>query len=227
MNNYCLLLEVNKFKQFNSKNNKSLANQVNCVFFSQRNKISNPLKIIKFLPKNSAIIFREYDLPKNLRFTEAQKIIAEIKKFPEKKIKFIIGKDLDLALKLKANGVHLSDNDLKKFSDFNKKNLPKNFITSMAIHNFKNFIYAKKANIDWVFFSPIFSTTTHPNQQNIGLTKLSRFLIKTKYFVDSKNFKPRIFALGGINFSNIKLVRSLKIAGFGAIDLFKLYDNNN
>lgn len=222
-----MLLEVNKFKQFNSKNNKSPAHQVNCVFFTSRNKISNPLKIIKFLPKNSAIIFREYDLPENLRLNEAQKFFSEIKKFPEKKLKFIVGKDLDLALKLKAHGVHISDNDFEKFSNFNKKNLPKNFITSIAIHNFRNFSYAQKNNIDWVFFSPIFATTSHPNQPNIGLIKLSRFLIKTKYFVNSKNFKPRIFALGGINFSNIKLVRSLKIAGFGAIDLFKFYDQKS
>lgn len=217
-------MEVNKFKHFNPKNNKSSASQVNCVFFTDRKKILQPKHLIKFLPKNSAIIFREYDLNPEQRLIEGQKIFNEIKKYPQKKLKFLIGKDFALAVKIKADGIHYSDHDLLTTKNFAKINLPKNFIFSIAIHHPKNCLLLKKFKTNLVFFSPIFQSTSHPSRSGIGIHKFSRLLIKNKYFVNSKNFKPRIFALGGINLSNIKQIRPLKISGFGAIDLFKIYD---
>lgn len=219
-----MLLEVNKFKHFNPKNNKSPASQVNCVFFTDRKKISQPCQLLNLLPKNSAIIFREYDLSSLERFIQAQKIFNEIKKYPQKNFKFLIGKDFALAMKIKADGIHYSDHDLLTNKNFAKVNLPKKFIFSIALHHPKNCFLLKKFKTNLVFFSPIFQSTSHPSKSGIGVHKFSRLLIKNKYFVNSTNFTPRIFALGGINLSNIKQIRILKIAGFGAIDLFKIYD---
>jgi len=224
MKNYRLLLEVNKFKHFNQKNNNSPASQVNCVFFTDRKKIPQHSQVIKFLPKNSAIIFREYDLNPEQRFIEAQKIFKEIKNFPQKNLKFLIGKDFALAMKIKAHGLHFSDYDLLSTKNFGKINLPKNFIFSLALHHQKNCYLLKKFKTHLVFFSPIFKSTSHLSACQIGIHKFSRFLIKNKYFDNLKNLKPRIYALGGINLSNIKQIRLLRIAGFGAIDLFKNYD---
>jgi thiamine monophosphate synthase len=128
-----------------------------------------------------------------------------------------------LAKKLKADGVHFSDHDKNILPFFlQKKSLPKNFIFSLAIHHERSISLVKKLKPDIIFFSPIFKSSSHINQKPIGLINFSRFLIKTKYFYcKNKNYQPRIYGLGGINFSNLKKLRKINVAGFGAIELFK------
>jgi thiamine monophosphate synthase len=223
MKNYDFLLEI---KKFNYKlSNKLLLSPklVNSVFFTDRKKISEPEKILSRLPKNSAIIFREYDLPKNERENLAKNFKEKNDKFSKKNCRFIIGKDFALAKKIKADGVHFSDVD-KNILPFilQKKSLPKNFIFSLSIHHEKSWALVKKLQPDLVFFSPIFKSSSHINQSPIGLIKFSSLLIKNKYYCcKNKNSVIRIYGLGGIKFSNLKNIRKLGIAGFGAIELFK------
>lgn len=223
MKNYSFLLEI---KKFNHKlSNKLLLSPklVNSVFFTDRKKISEPEKIFKKLPKNSAIIFREYDLPKDERENFAKNLKEKNDKFSKKNCRFIIGKDFALAKKIRADGVHFSDFDKNILSFIlQKKFLPKNFIFSLSIHHQKSWTLVKKLQPDLVFFSPIFKTSTHINQPPIGTIKFSSLLIKNKhYYCKNKNSMTRVYALGGIKFSNLKAIRKLGISGFGAIDLFK------
>lgn len=223
MKNYSFLLEI---KKFNCKlSNKLLLSPklVNSVFFTDRKIISNPEKIFSKLPKNSAIIFREYDLPKDERENLAQNLKEKNDKFSKKNCRFIVGKDFALAKKIKADGVHFSDAD-KNILPFilQKKSLPKNFIFSLAIHHEKSWALVKKLQPDLVFFSPIYRSSSHISKSSIGTIKFSSLLIKNKYYCcNNKNSMPRIYALGGIKFSNIVNIRKLGIAGFGAIELFK------
>ena len=214
------MLEVNKFNCKFSPRLLLSPKLVNSVFFTDRKKIPSPERIFNQLPKKSAIIFREYDLNKKDREILAKNLFNKITK---KNCRFIIAKDIDLALKIKADGVHYSDFD-KNISHFMliRKSLPKNFIFSLAIHHEKSLNFLNKLQPDLIFFSPVFQTSTHPHQSPMGIIKLSRFLIKSKYFCCKiKNYQPKIYALGGINFNNLKNLRKLNLSGFGAIDLFK------
>lgn len=69
-----------------------------------------------------------------------------------------------------------------------------------------------------LFFAPIFPTTSHIGANAIGLRKFAEIAFKHR---DSGYSSPQIYALGGVNSENIKSLRSLPIAGFGAIDLFQ------
>jgi thiamine monophosphate synthase len=223
MKNYFFLTEINKI---NCRISSKLFNSpklVNSVFFTNRNKISNPQEIIKNLPKHSAIIFREYDLPSEERLLLAKNLMDKNLQFSKNKNHFIIGKDYNLAKKIKAQGVHFSDHDKNILPFFlQRKSLPKNFIFSLAIHHERSVALVKKLKPDLIFFSPIFKSSSHLDQRPFGLINFSRFLIKTKYFYcKNKNYQPKIYALGGINFDNIKKLRKINIAGFGAIELFK------
>jgi thiamine monophosphate synthase len=223
MKNYFFLTEINKI---NCKLSKKLLHSpklVNSVFFTDRKKIPNPEKIIENLTKNSAIIFREYDLPSEERFNLAKNLMNKNYQSSKNKKLVIIGKDYNLAKKLKAQGIHFSDHDKNILPFFlQRKSLPKNFIFSLAIHHERSIALVKKLKPDLVFLSPVFHSSTHLNQTPIGLINFSRFLIKTKYFYfKNQNYQPKIYALGGINFSNIKKLRKINIAGIGAIELFK------
>lgn len=124
------------------------------------------------------------------------------------KHKLIIGKDLKLAKKIKADGIHFSDLEKTSWREINKKS---NFAKSFACHSKKSIIKAQKSKADILFLSPIFATNSHKNAKTLGSRKFRDY---------SKNNNKIIFALGGINETNIKEIIKLKINGFGGIDVF-------
>ena len=65
--------------------------------------------------------------------------------------------------------------------------------------------------------SPIFETTSHKDSKIIGTINLAKIVRNFQKF----NFcKKKLYALGGINSTNIKKVRMSKVDSFGAIDYF-------
>ena len=183
------------------------------VFFTDRKKISNFEQIIKNLPKNSAIIIREYDLPKQDRKEFAKKIFALAKSRSD--LKILIGKDIALALELKANGIHFSDFDKLPLQFFKKNSFPKNFIFSFACHSESSIRKAKKLKPNLIFVSPVFPTTSHADAKILGLRNLAKISVQNK----KQNYFP-LFALGGINHKNLRILKKLPLQGFGAIDYF-------
>ena len=175
------------------------------IYFSDIKSGHNFIEIISKLPQGSFFIYRQYQLDYNQRFQEANILIKYAIKY---KIKFIIAKDIKLAKKVKAHGVHFSDKDNIKSHDLKMAKKDKNFIISFAAHNIKTILKLKNYQIDLLFISPIFKTTSHPGQNNLGKIELIKIL---KIY---KNILP----LGGINKKNINFIIKNKIIGFGAID---------
>lgn len=184
------------------------------MFFTDRSKVSNFEKTIAGLPKNSAVIIREYDLDKKARAIFAQKIVTLAR---PRGLKILVGKDFELARQIKADGVHFSDLDRLTPQLFKKKSFPQKFIFSLACHSLKSILSLAKLRADLVFISPIFPTTSHSDAKNFGLRNLAKIAVKTK---KPSYVLPPVFALGGVNFENIKSIRKLGISGFGGIELF-------
>lgn len=184
------------------------------TLFTNRKKIFNFEKAIASLPKNSKIIIREYDLDKKNREKFAKKIISLAR---VRGLKILVGKDFDLAKKIKADGIHFSDFDKLPLQFFKKKSFPKKFIFSAACHSKKSFLKLQKLKLDMIFVAPIFPTTSHAGAKDFGLRNLAKIAVKSR---GSDYFFSEIYALGGINSTNIASVRKLGISGFGAIDLF-------
>ncbi len=182
------------------------------VLFTDRKKISDFKKTIENLPKNSTIIIREYDLDKISRENFAREIMTIAS---QKGLSVLVGKDFTLAKKIKAHGIHFSDFDKLPLQFFKKKSFPKNFIFSFACHDLKSVLKAKKLKTNMIFISPIFETTSHGGQKTIGLKNLAKIAVKSK----NDNY---LYALGGINSTNIKSLRKLGLSGFGAIDFFTI-----
>ncbi len=187
------------------------------VFFTDRKKVSDFALVIKSLPKNSTIIIREYDLDKNSRQDFAQKIV---KLAQGKYLKILVGKDFNLAKKIKADGVHFSDFDKLPLQFLQKKSFPKKFIFSFACHNFKSIKKSAKFKPNIIFISPVFATTSHFQTKELGIKTLAKIVFKIKSS-GSNHFLSKIYALGGINLQNIKQLKKLPIQGFAAINLFK------
>lgn len=159
---------------------------------------------IKNLPKNSAVIFREYDLSHAKR-EEMAKEIVEICRQTYHRI--LIGKDPELAWALGADGAHFSDYD-----EFPAKiERQKNFMITLACHNFSSVLKSQNLSIDAIFLSPIFATKSHAGKPALGLEVLKKALATSKI---------PVFALGGVNKKNLESLQSLGVKGFGGIDIF-------
>lgn len=184
------------------------------VLFTDRKKIFDFEKVIKNLPKNSAIIIREYDLPKQDRKDFAKKIFNLAKTRPD--LQILIGKDFELALELKADGIHFSDFD-KLPLNFLLKKFPKNFIFSFAAHSLKSLRKVQKLKPDMIFISPIFPTTSHVGAKTFGYKNLAKIAVQNK---KQNYFWGNIYALGGITKTNIEMLKKLPLKGFGAITYF-------
>ena len=100
----------------------------------------------------------------------------------------------------------------KKFHLTQSKN--KKYFTVAKVHNIKEAFMAKGL-VDLIFLSPVLKTDSYPEKK-----PLSNYIFISLCFF----FKEEvIFALGGVNYKNIKYMKNKKIHGFGAISCF---DNN-
>jgi thiamine monophosphate synthase len=210
-----ILFEINKF-----------CGKPSTLLFTDRKRLPNLLEIIKNLPKNSTIIFREYDLSEKQREEFLQEIRQVVNtKLPSRRPKILVGKNWRLAKKIRADGVHFSDRDLsnapRKLTNFLRRRFCQNFLISYATHSAKSALQASFSNLDLIVISPVFKTDSHFGTRALGLKSLAKIsskisATKIKNDLPSKKF----YALGGVNEKNLRSVRKLNIGGFGAINFF-------
>jgi thiamine-phosphate pyrophosphorylase len=117
----------------------------------------------------------------------------------ERNIKLIINDRVDIALALKADGVHLGQDDMPP--EAARKILGDKAIIGFSTHNTRQAIEAIKMPVDYIAIGPIFGTTTKENPDPIvGLEGLRRVR-------DEINDFPLV-AIGGINQKNFSEVLS-------------------
>lgn len=126
-------------------------------------------------------------------FYESSKECLAIAK--KSNVKIIINDRVDIALTLKADGVHLGQNDLppKKVREI----LGEKAIIGFSTHSVKQAIEAVKLPIDYIAIGPVFATNTKENPDEIvGLKGVKAVRQAIGDFP--------LVAIGGINFENFK-----------------------
>lgn len=112
-----------------------------------------------------------------------------------KGVKIIINDRVDIALALKADGVHLGQDDLPPAQA--RKLLGDKAIIGFSTHNIEQVRSARELPVDYIAFGPVFTTKTKENPDPVvGLELLS--LIKK----DLGDFP--LVAIGGIDESNFR-----------------------
>jgi len=105
---------------------------------------------------------------------------------------FLINDRVDIALGVKADGVHLGSDDMPY--NLARKLLGKKKVIGLTVHSVKDAIKAQKMGADYIGVSPIFATKTKGNAgkpAGVGLIKLIK-----------KRVSIPIVAIGGINLAN-------------------------
>ncbi len=82
-------------------------------------------------------------------------------------------------------------------------------IISLAVHNRRDAIAARRAGADLVFVSPVFATRSHPGARALGVARLGLLV---------RGLPMPVIALGGMSGSNVRRLASLGIYGWAGID---------
>lgn len=142
-----------------------------------------------------AVQLREKDLPGNELYELALKVRELTDKY---NAKLIINSRLDIALAINADGIHLSETgfDIKEV----RQAIGNDKLIGKSTHNKDDALKALKDGADFVTLSPVYETPSKKGMGGpIGLDSFKGLEDK------------RIFALGGINRSNIDEIIKSKI----------------
>lgn len=172
------------------------------IFITDCRRVSDYIDVAKKLSNYSIIILRDYHLPEVERLKMGLKL-REICK--QKGHLFLVARDFRLAIKLKADGIHLPEKlapqIIAKLG--NHKNT---FFISLATHTSPKNI--KLRHIPDIFLlSQIFPSISHVNTTNIPYYHLI-----TKSFTFSN-----VAALGGVNITNYKRLSGASFTGWAMI----------
>jgi thiamine monophosphate synthase len=92
----------------------------------------------------------------------------------------------------------------------NLSNYKKNFKIIGKAHSQNEYFFKIKQNCTAVLLSPIFQNLKYNTSKILTISKFNQM---------SKNWKIDVYALGGINFENIKKIKMTKAKGVGFISL--------
>ena len=131
------------------------------------------------------------------------------------KVPFLINDDVELALHLEADGIHVGQDDLN-IKTFRKR--ASNKIIGVSVHTMEEMEKAILDGADYVGIGPIFETTSKKDAKRpAGI----EFLREAK--IEYPNFP--IVAIGGISPSNSHIVREAGADGVAVISAISLSED--
>ena len=174
------------------------------VLFTDEVRQPEPKASIALLPPGSAVLFRHY------RVTARRNLALNLRKqCYNRALQFFVSNDVQLALEVAADGLHLPeyrlrqpDSDIYKWRQFGKG------VLTAAIHSQQALFNAVRLKVDAAFLSPVFSSNSHPNKRPLGLMRFNKICNSTKL---------PIYALGGINDTSVKRLVGSRAVGIAAV----------
>ena len=169
------------------------------VMMTDDRRGTDPVAAARALPGGSMIILRWRDPARRAELAKRLRAITR-----SRSIKLLIANDAALAEDVKADGVHLAEENISH-AGLLRARRPRWLITASA-HSLRAAMKACQA--DAIFLGPAFATQSHPGIKAMGLMQLR--------FIAQHCVKP-IYALGGIDAVTAPRLEGAKLAGLAAI----------
>lgn len=122
------------------------------------------------------------------------------------KVPFIINDNLEVALAVDSDGIHIGQDDLP--ASLVRQKIGPNKILGVSAHNLDEAIAAKKAGATYLGAGAMFSTTTKDNTTNLSIEQLQTI---------TKNVDIPVVAIGGINYDNCLYLKNCNLAGIAVV----------
>ena len=139
--------------------------------------------------KINILQYRHKILDENQKLDEAKELLKLCSQY---NTLFIINDDINLCENVKADGIHLGQNDVDVHSARNR--LGKNFIIGVSCHNnLELALEAEKNGANYIALGAIFKSKTKPNASYCSLSMIQDI---------NRNINIPIVGIGGITFEN-------------------------
>lgn len=144
---------------------------------------------------------------KNIAFEEFLSIAKDVKKITDKyKIPFVINDNVDIAVKVNADGVHIGQSD-EEINEARKK-LGKDKIIGLSAHTVEEALRAEKNGADYIGVGAVFNTLTKTDASHVDYKTLKNIC---------SSVSVPVVAIGGINEDNVLKLKGSGIDGISAI----------
>lgn len=171
------------------------------------NCLQDPVTVLEAAIRGGITIFQYREKGEgSLCDLEKQKLGKRLRKIcKENDIPFIVNDDIELALELDADGVHIGQED-EDAAQVRRKIGDR--ILGVSVHNLEEAEKAKQAGADYFGVGPVFPTATKTDTRAVQGTAMIEEL---------KDFGVPIVGIGGINADNAKLVMTAGADGVSVI----------
>lgn len=144
---------------------------------------------------------------KDLDYKNFKELAIEIKKVTDKyKVPFVINDNIQIALEVDADGVHVGQGDLEATKA--RKVLGGDKILGVSVTNVEQAIEAEKAGADYLGAGSVFPTTSKLDATDVELEEINKI---------TKAVKVPVVGIGGINEKNIHLLKDSGLDGIAVI----------
>lgn len=144
---------------------------------------------------------------KNLEFDEFVKSAREIKAVTDKyKIPFVINDNVEVALSVDADGVHVGQSDLAVKNVRDK--IGEHKILGVSAHTVEQAVKAQESGADYIGVGAVFSTTTKGDADNVTFDTLKKICSAVSI---------PVVAIGGISNKNIMELSGSGVDGVAVI----------
>jgi len=177
--------------------------EIPCFFlFSDSMRLPDPGPYLARLPRGAAVVLRHQD-PGQLEDL-ARRILPRARAFG---LKVLIANDVRLALKCRADGVHLSEHHARRGPLRCSVQKP-GFLITAAAHSVAALNCAARAGAMAIMVSPVYATKSHPTANTLGIIR---------FFALARISSMPVIALGGIEGFTLSRLKGGPQYGFGAI----------
>jgi thiamine-phosphate pyrophosphorylase len=144
---------------------------------------------------------------KNIEFDEFVKLGKKIKTIADKtNVPFVINDNIDVAIAVDANGVHLGQDDMP--ADKAREILGNDKIIGISVQTVHDALIAEKGGADYLGVGAVFSTSTKLDAADISFETLKEICNAVSI---------PVVAIGGINANNILKLKGSGIDGVAVV----------
>jgi thiamine-phosphate pyrophosphorylase len=172
------------------------------ILMTDQTRLTDPLAAARALPKGSAIILRHTDAKLRAALAIPLRKIAR-----ERGLLLLIAGDSALAARLECDGLHLPEARAAEAAHW--KALHPKWLITAAAHSLRGVGVAAHSRCDAVLLAPVFVTQSHIERTAFGVSRF-RSVVRAA--------RVPVYALGGVNASNVLRLSGARIAGVAAIE---------
>lgn len=156
---------------------------------------------VRALPSGGAVVVRHRDGRERERLARQLRAICAARR-----IKLLIADDAALALRVRADGVHMPEKRARRIAALRISH-PGWLITTSA-HSAMAVVAAARWGAHGVLIGPVFATASHPGRDSLGVLRLTALSVQARVAA---------YALGGVNADSIQRLAALPLSGVALI----------